>query len=149
MDDRIKQLYAVFGYDVNKELRKLTEITDDEALNVANIFNNELGWQVHSRDHVKQGHILLKSDTFQIGVVYGGFEHGPTTEDHNYTICLRKDGEITGPIFAHQYNYILAEQYLLSIGIERPVLTESLFNEINSKTVNSKELLKSPYELVK
>ncbi len=128
MDEITKKIYEAFGYNNPKSLRKITEITDKEALTIAKIFDNEKTWRVHQRKENDQ--IGLKSNIFKIRVFYNGFESGPSTRDSHEEIYLRPNGDIAGPSFASQESYQLVNQYLFSIGIERPILTKEKLENI-------------------
>lgn len=128
MNEATKKIYGAFGYDTSKPLRKLTEITDKEALNIAKIFDNKLRWKVKKRG--KDSQIDLNSNAFKIKAIYGAYESGPPKVNHYEEIYLRANGNIAGPLFASEESYQLVNQYLFSIGVKRPILTKEKLEDI-------------------
>lgn len=47
MDEETKKIYSAFGYDISKGLRKLNQVTDEEALTIAKLFNNQYEWKIY------------------------------------------------------------------------------------------------------
>ena len=128
MNETTKKIYEAFGYNTSKPLRKLSEITNEEALTIAKIFDNKKRWEVYQKE--KDGQIGLKSNIFKIRAFYNGFESGPPTVESYEEIYFRSDGDISGPSFASQESYQLVNQYLFSIGIKRPILTKEKLESI-------------------
>jgi len=126
MEEELKNIYEGFGYDFSKGLRSLNQISDEEAINVAKIFMNKLSWEVSSREKDK---IELKSGPFPM-IIHRSFGNGSYTKDTHETIYLHADGNIQGPVFASKKHYSFVDQYLLSIGVERPLLTKEKLEEI-------------------
>ncbi len=62
MNEETKRIYSAFGYDVSKGLRRPNQVTDEEALTIAKIFNNQLQWEVYLREKGSNGQIGLKSN---------------------------------------------------------------------------------------
>lgn len=132
MNGITKKIYEAFGYDTSKPLRKINEITDEEALTIAKIFDNKKTWKVYQRK--EDGQIGLKSNTFKVKIIYSSYDHGPPTIDSHEEIYIRPDGEIAGATFASQESYQLVNQYLFSIGVERPILTKQKLENILMKS---------------
>ncbi len=140
MDEEIKKIYAAFGYDVSKGLRKLNQITDKEALTIAKIFNNKLDWEVYLRKKGKDGQIGLKSSSTITITHHKSFGRGTYESMTNDTMYIRKDS-IAGPTFSNG-GMNLVNQYLISIGIERDILTPSKLEEIISEKLDTQKLHK-------
>ena len=130
MDELIKKVYEAFGYDTSNPLRKIREITDEEALTIAKIFDNEKKWKVYQRK--EDGQIGLKSNIFKVKPILDAcaYEFGPSEVDDFETIYFRPNGKIAGPSFASQESYQLVNDYLISIGVERPILTKEKLGNI-------------------
>jgi len=129
MDKEIKKIYKAFGYDISKGLRKLNQITDKEAINLAKIFDHKLDWEVSCRNNET---IDLKSSPIPL-IVYRSYGRGSYTKETTKDIRIHSSGKVGGPMFAENEKYILVNQYLISIGVEQPVLTkgklETILNE--------------------
>jgi hypothetical protein len=127
MDEETEKIYEAFGYDCSKPLRKLNQITDEEALTIAKIMDNKQKWTIHSR---KDGQIGLKSITPKSMGVLRSFGRGMYNKDIYETIFLNSDGIITGTIYPSVGPVQFVYQYLFSIGVERPVLTKNKLENI-------------------
>lgn len=113
MDEEIKRVYSAFGYDVSKGLRKVSDITDGEAMNVGKILDRELGWWVKDRKN-------------------GGLELSSVEKDRK--IYITKSGDIEVSMFKDPDKYFLARQYLISRGINQPILTRDFIEDILKKS---------------
>ena len=85
-------------------------------------------WKVYQRK--EDGQIGLKSNIFKAKIIYGAYESGPSEVDDFETIYFKPNGKIAGPSFASQESYQLVNDYLISIGVERPILTKEKLGNI-------------------
>jgi hypothetical protein len=128
MRDCIKLIYNAFGFDLSGPLRKLTRINDDEAIMIGKIFKDEISpWKVE-----RQGE--------------GEFERIILWQNNNYedTITLSLNGEIRGPAHTKRREYELVSQYLFSIGVEHPILTDEKLKKLGLEKKSLNDKLKQP-----
>ncbi len=132
MDEETKKIYRAYDYDCSKPLRELNQISDEEAITIAKIFDNKQKWTVDLR---KDKQISLKSITQKSMGVLRSFGRGMYHKNVYETILLNSDGIISGTIYPDVNSIQLVYQYLFSIGVKRPILTKSKLENILNKSV--------------
>ena len=134
MDDEVRKIYEAFGYDCSKPLRKLNQVTDEEAITIAKIFDNTLDWKINLDNRMVEERIELESNKRE-RMVLKSFGRGTYNKECSENIYLNKNGTITGTIYPDVTSIQFIHQYLFSIGVERPILTKGKLENIlnNSK----------------